>query len=258
MRYWMLFLFMLVISAFSVAKVIPVATVDWCPQMCPGEDKPGYIIDILKTVYLDSEYELTFEAVPWSRGLKRTQKGDNVAMLAPSKRESPELLFPTFSLGTQRMCLYTRADSDWTYSDPQSLKGLQIGMAYDTQIEGISEYAQQHPDNFQMQPYLSRYFMQNVGKLKKSRIDAFIYTYQSTIWEARANGVEDDIRLAGCAPAEEIYIAFTAQPHKRELVNKLIQHFDQEYPNLVASGKVTAIMARYGLVTSDNNGPVAH
>lgn len=146
-------------------KEINIAAIDWCPQICVNEENPGYIIDIVKMIYQNTGYHLSIKFYPWSRDIKYVREGKVDAILAPTKSEVPDLLYPTNEVGVQRMCFFTKISSDWLYEDNSSLNGMAIGIAQDGGLEELNNYVKQHPEQFQVQPYLDRYLQQNIAKL---------------------------------------------------------------------------------------------
>ncbi len=127
-------------------EVVSVAAIDWCPQLCPEEERAGYVIDIVKAVFRDSEYQLDISYYPWSRAIFLAETGKLDALLSPAKAEAPALLYPGEEVGIQRMCFFTRADSDWQYQGVHSLADKQIGIATDTSIEELNEFVANYPN----------------------------------------------------------------------------------------------------------------
>ena len=122
------------------------------------------IIELVHEVFKDSQYEITLNYYPWSRAIKNVLQGKSDALLYPAKAEAPSLIYPKLPVGTQRMCFFTKIDSDWTYTTPTSLKNMQIGIATDTSIEELNDYVKVHYEQFQFQPYHDRYVIQNARK----------------------------------------------------------------------------------------------
>ena len=211
------------------AETIKVAAIDWCPQICVNETRPGYTVELIKKIFQDSEYTLEIDLFPWSRAIKYVSEGKYDALLAPAKKEAPLLIFPNFPVGHQRMCFFIDANSAWRYENKQSLQGLKIGIANDASIEELNSYIKEHPEQFNYQPYHERFVAQNVGKLLKKRIDTFIFTKNTTLYEA------------------EIFLAFTPADKKKQQINKMINYFNKRMAILINAGEINKLHQKYDI-----------
>ena len=228
------------------AKTIKIAAIDWCPQICIDQKQKGYVVDLVKEIYKDSGYELDIEYLPWSRAIKYVSSGKADALLSPAKAEAPDLLYPQQTVGAQTMCFYTSSNSTWTYQGVESLQDLQIGIAIDTSIEELNSYVEQHPGQFQFQPYHERFISQNAGKLDKGRMDAFLFTRNSTQYELQQAGVWQNYREAGCVSSAPIYMAFTPASCQSS-INDMMELFDRRMLELTQSSFIHQTMNSYGL-----------
>jgi len=244
-------LFLLLHNQTTQAETIKVAAIDWCPQICSDKENPGYTVDLIKKIFQGSEYTVEIDIFPWTRAIKYVSEGKYDALLAPAKKEAPHLVFPRFPVGYQQMCFFTDAENTWQYENEQSLQGMQIGIAIDTSIEELNAYIQKHPQQFQYQPYHERFLAQNVHKLLKKRIDAFIFTNNSTVYELKSVNMYEAIRNAGCVSKAEIFIAFTPVTLKKVRINKMIKYFNHQMAVLVKSDEIKKIHHKYGILTSN-------
>lgn len=227
--------------------VIEIAAIDWCPQLCPGQQKPGYIRELVEQAYVSSGYKLSINTYPWSRALNMVRKGEVDAVLSPAKAEAPDLLYPDREVGIQRMCFFTLATSLWEFSGVNSLTGLQFGVAADTSLEELNEYAALNPQQFQFQPYHERYILQQAEKLKRGRIDAFLFTYNSTRYALQQIKQWSEFRSAGCVSSAKVYIAFTPHRDSDTKIRGMMAAFNQGIRQLEIKGKPASILKEYGL-----------
>ena len=244
-------LFLLLHIQTTQAETIKVAAIDWCPQICTDEENPGYTVDLIKKIFQNSEYTVEIDIFPWTRAIKYVSDGKYDALLAPAKKEAPHLVFPNFPVGFQQMCFFTDANNTWQYKNEQSLQGMQIGIAIDTSIEELNAYIQKHPEQFQYQPYHERFLAQNVNKVLKKRIDAFIFTNNTTLYELNNENIYHKIRNAGCVSKAEIFLAFTPVTTKKARINKMIKYFNHRMAVLVKSGDIKQIHRKYGIQHSN-------
>ncbi|GAB3535178.1 substrate-binding periplasmic protein [Photobacterium alginatilyticum] len=229
------------------SETLKISSIDWCPQLCTNGSKDGYVMDTVREIFKNSPYSLDVEVFPWTRAIKNVEAGKSHALLSPAKEEAPGLKFPAQEVGLQRMCFITRMDSKWEYNSPESLSGMTVGMASDTSIEELNSYMVQNPNQFDFLPYGENYIEKNIKKLGKNRIDAFIFTHNSTMYKLNELGLSSDYKVSGCVDSAKIYMAFTPNSADESKVNKMMAYFDHRMQELKASGKIGEIMASYGL-----------
>jgi len=240
---FLLFIF----SQILQAKVVNIASIDWCPQLCPKEHKDGYIIDILKIIFKNSPYTLNIKSYPWSRSIAMTKRGQVLALLSPAKAEAPNLTYPKLEVGKQMMCFFANKKSSWMYEGTKSLKNLKIGIASDTSIEELNEYVNNNSKQFQFIPYSQSYIEQSIKKLQNNRFDAFLFTKNSTIYKINSMGLKNQFKIAGCVSSANIYMAFTANEKFKKEVNEVIEYFDKKMYELKKTKVIGNIMQNYGL-----------
>lgn len=244
---YLILIFTVFLSLLSNASSLSIAGIDWCPQICVNKNKPGYIVEIVNTVFADSPYTIKIDYYPWSRAIKLTKEGKVTALLSPAKAEAPMLRYPAQEVGRQQMCFFTGKDSIWQYKGIESLKGQQIGVSADSSLEELNGYLKQHPEQFQFQPYHKRYLEQNAGKLNKKRIDSFLFTYNSTVYELNRLGIGNNYRSAGCVSKTNVYLAFSNISSNQQEVSQMIDYLDQKMVQLHLEGTVQRIMNKYQL-----------
>ncbi|WP_448565443.1 substrate-binding periplasmic protein [Thalassotalea ganghwensis] len=231
----------------TIKETLSVAAIDWCPQICPKDNEyNGYIVDLLKKIYPNNEFDIQINYLPWSRAIKYTREGDADVILSPAKAEAPDLVYPIEPIGIQTMCFFTLPKSTWQYNGVDSLANLTIGIAQDTSIEELNSYVENNKHQFQFQPYLDRYVEQNVGKLVRGRIDTFLFTKNTISFLQNQNSDMPALKNAGCVSTANIYIAFSPKiaPDKRE---KLVKHHDEKLSQMYKNGEVINVLRKYGL-----------
>lgn len=228
-------------------KVLKIAAIDWCPQICPREEPDGYVVDLINKIYAHHIAKIEIHYYPWSRAIKYVAEGKYDALLSPAKKEAPHLIFPKFAVGSQQMCFFTLIEDHWKYTGVESLKNRNIGVAKDSSVEELNDYLTDNPNQFQYQPYHDRYFEQNYKKLKKGRINSLIFTKNTTIWELNKIGKLDKINNAGCVSRAPIYIAFTPVKSKAAKVTQLIGWFDVGMYESIVNGYAETVLKKYGL-----------
>ncbi len=233
----------------ALKEVIHIDAIDWCPQICLDSNHPGYVVELVKKIFENTQYQLSIHIFPWSRAIRNVSSGKADALLSPAKSEAPNLLYPELSVGYQQMCFFTLYKSNWRYDGISSLQGLQIGIATDTSIEELNNYVKDHPWQFQFQPYHERYLTQNIAKLEKGRIDSFLFTRNSTIFSLHQLHKQDYIKVAGCLSKVPIYMAFTPVASKQGKISMMMSVFDSKLAALKKTQYIKKLIASYHLPT---------
>jgi len=233
------------------AQLIRIAAIDWCPQICPNEQDKGYIIDIVQQLFANSPYQLSIDYLPWSRAIHDVRQGRYMALLSPAKPEAPDLIYPEQAIGAQTMCFFTEQDSPWQYHGQHSLQGLRIGIAPDTSLVELNQFKQDNPELFHEVPYSERYLQQQVSKLMDKRIDTFLFTRNTTLFELEKLGLTGQIKIAGCVSKTPIYMAFSNHPQQQKRVSRLTTFFDTGMSQLRQSDRLNQILRRYQLSAKD-------
>ncbi|MEH6631058.1 MAG: hypothetical protein V7776_09535 [Halopseudomonas aestusnigri] len=235
------------------AETLRIASIDWCPQLCPKGDKEGYVLDTVKKIFEDSPYDIEVVAYSWSRAIRLTRLGKVHALLSPAKPEAPDLLYPQQEVGTQKMCFFVKESSRWKYEGIKSLRNQKIGIAIDTSIEELNTYISEHKDKFYFSPYGSNYLVHSFNMIERNRLDSFIFTYNSTVYELQQSDLVYKIKPAGCVSNANIYMAFTPDLKHRAFVLKAMKYFDLRMSEIVIRGQISNIMQRYGLPSWQDN-----
>lgn len=239
----------------AYAESIEIAAIDWCPQLCPNENKSGYIMDIVKEVYKDSEFHLSVKYYPWSRAVGLVKSGRAHVLLSPTKDETPDLLFPKSEVGIQKVCFFTKSDSSWSYTGIQSLDGLKVAAYKDGAFGEIDNYMKENAKQFQLTVGNSTYLDNNLKKMNAGRIDAVLYTKNSTASELAIMGVADDYREAGCVTEDKLYAAFTPESGDSNVVQSMMDVYDKRMVELKSTGKIAEIMKAYNMEDWSNVKP---
>lgn len=230
----------------STENMMKVATVDWCPQVCPNyRTRPGYIIEMFELVFGHSNINYAVDVFPWSRAINYVHSGQYSALLAPSKDEAPTLVYPKIPIGFQEMCFYTLKNSLWKFSGESSLKGLSIGLAKDVSIDELKGYMEKNPHQFQIQPYHERFVNQNVNKLRKGRINTFIFNKNSVKYLKKSTANIDDIQQSGCLARKPVYLAFTGRLKDRKKARRFAKFYDQNIQRTELNNGIDKILSNY-------------
>lgn len=246
-KYKYLIFFVLFHGLLLKADVIKIASIDWCPQLCPKEEKKDYVLDILEQVFKNSKYKLDIKTYPWSRAIMLVNNGTAHALLSPAKNEAPNLVYPQNNVGTQQMCFFSKIDYTWQYKNSNSLKNKKIGIAKDTSLEELNSYIQQNKTQFQSMPYGQNYIKKSLLKLDRDRFDTFLFTKNSTIYKINSLGLKNKYKISGCLSPSDIYIAFSPKKDLRQFIREISNFFDKKISKIKQTNQIHQIFKSYGL-----------
>ncbi|MFO7816081.1 MAG: transporter substrate-binding domain-containing protein [Desulfovibrionales bacterium] len=219
---------------------------EWPPfNIKPDTAKPGYMVEIAKSIYEPKGYKIKYKVMPWSRAIKECRTGNINGIFAPYKSDAPDFVFPEQSAGTYGFNFYTAKNSKWNFSGLNSLTDVMLGSIADYSYgKEMDEYIKNNPSKVDINRG-SDPLTSNIKKLFRDRIDVLIATGPVFDYTASEMGVKNKVRFAGEAVASEpCYIAFSpALKNSGELAGI----YDSGISRLRKSGKLQEILSRYGL-----------
>jgi len=238
---------MLFFATNVTCESIKIATIDWCPLICPNDaEKPGLLVEYTKAIFDRQGYHIKFTCYPWSRAINVTLKGDVDAVLAPAKSEAPELIYPESNIGVQRFCFFVRKEDTWKYQTPDSIIGRNIIHPQDalpTELFAVKHKAAR----IDARSYNDKYMDGTTKQLQAKRYDSILMTYYSMIDFLQKNNLSDHIKFAGCVSSQNLYLAFSPHSQKQEFAKRLIDIFEREIKELQKNNYFENLLIKYNL-----------
>ena len=247
------------LAALSLAALLPssarsqelVVQADrWCPYNCePESAAPGYIIELLQTIFGPKNVKIRYEIVPWDRALVQTRDGRAGAAIAATQREVTAygLLIGHEPIGYSSDCLYVGANSKLKFNsvaDLGSLKsiGIASGYSYSDEIETWLK----RPEN------RGRIVVQkgenpaaiNAKNLALGRLDGVIEDDHVMRHLIAKLGIGNQLALAGCQKQTKIFVAFSP---KLKNAQQAVKEFDEGMEALRQNQQLAQILDKYGL-----------
>ncbi|MHA7878885.1 MAG: substrate-binding periplasmic protein [Saccharospirillum sp.] len=233
------------------AETLRLVADPWCPFNCtPGDDAPGFMIEIAERVFAEHGIAIEYHTLPWVRALLAVETGEYDAAVGASHAEAPQLVFPQQPQGRMRNVFWTLADSDWEYHGLTSLERIQLaiiaGYGYSPQLEaylrlGISTH--RVTELFGETPLINGMLM-----LERGRVDALLEEASVFQYQMQHQGREGQFRIAGEVMEEasfsEVYIAFSPELAQAE---QYAEWLSDGTERLRQSGELGEILSRYGV-----------
>jgi polar amino acid transport system substrate-binding protein len=237
------------------AETLTLVSADWCPFICESDKpgvlakKPGFVVDIVKTIFERQGYQVLYAAPPWSRAIFDARMGRYTGILAALKNDAPDFIYPEEELGVNHMCFYVKAGSTWRYDGLPSLASVILGVvqdyAYDNGV--LDEYIKKcrAEKNGAVQAAASgRGLEQNLQNIQLGRITAILEERDVVEQYLKRHNVSEKYQQAGCLNEVKMYVGFSPAHEKSNLYAAL---FSSGMKELRRSGKLNDILHKYGM-----------
>ena len=83
------------------------------------------------------------------------------------------------------MCFFVKENSKWEFKDINSLKGLRVGGIFDSGFDEEFQFISESGGTFELMPYNGEYLSKSFLKLENNRIDVFMFTLNTTLYEMK-------------------------------------------------------------------------
>ncbi len=237
----------------------------WCPFNCEeNANDPGYMIEIAKIALDSIKVDVQYKNLSWNKAIDEARKGLAHGIVGSSVTDAPDFIFPANPLGKTKNCFFTLPESEWSFSDAESLKKVRIGViegyTYGEPFEAyVSSYLKEKEKNpkskdkeldinslIQAVPG-DQALTLNIKKLKTkpSRIDAFVEeeSVLKNFLFAKKMPMYS-YRNAGCLKPDNVSIAFGPKEPKAKEYAKLLS---DTVVAMRKDGRLKKILDKYGI-----------
>jgi polar amino acid transport system substrate-binding protein len=234
----------------TLAETVTITADPYCPYICAPGEKPGYMIEIAQSILEANGHALNYVNMPWARALSEVRSGNIDSIMGTDEEEAPDFLFPV-AFGEAADHFYGKKGEKWRYKGIKSLKSIRLGVIKDYSYgDAIDAYIEKNKGTDAVQFVTSEHGLaQNIKKLLSDRIDIIISNdkvFKYTVEEMKSS--MDEFDDAGILFATYgIYMAFSPAPASLEKSKAYVEVINKGLPVLRDSGKLEAIMNKYGL-----------
>jgi polar amino acid transport system substrate-binding protein len=231
---------------FAQDKII-VASDEWCPYNCvPGSEFPGYIVEIVKTIFAEHNISVEYVKAPWTLAIKGVEAGQYNAALAATAMTIPNAVFPQEEVGYYSNDFIVLKESGWRFSGINSLMSVKLGVIRGYVYGPNLDAYVWKPNNPLVDVLAGVNASQlNISKLYKKRIDVYLEDANVAYYQARKLRLDKYIQRAGSEgkPAA-LYVAFSPSLPSSK---KYAEMFSLGIQNMRRSGKLLYILNKYGV-----------
>ena len=192
-------------------------------------------------------YDVDYQLMNWSRSIDEARQCHADAVIGAITTDVPGFILPAEPIGASSTGFATRPGSAFHYTDPRSLDGQVIGMVATYEFSGpLGDYLHGLQGDKSRIQYLSGNgaLMKNLLKLLAGRVDVVIDDGQVLHRVIDELQLGDQVAFSQMSRSVPVYIAFSpacpGSAHHAEILSAGIAQ-------LRASGRLAAILARYGL-----------
>jgi polar amino acid transport system substrate-binding protein len=254
MRVFHFLLSILLLAALPLAApadTIVLGADHWCPINCePKSDKPGYMVEIAKTVLEKAGHKVEYKVLPWTRAIEEARRGSINGIIGGYTTDAPDFVFPANELGLLGSDIYVLKTNPWVYNGLESLGEISLGTvkdyAYGGEMENYIKQNQANSKRIQMADG-DNALQTNLRKLTAGRVDAIIESDAVFWYNAAQMNLTDKVKAAGIVvEPEKLYIGFAPEsvnPKSKEYAKLLSDGME----NLRQSGELQKILAKYSL-----------
>lgn len=226
--------------------VVRLCADQWMPYNGePAAAKPGYVIELARTVFEPQGVKVEYNVMPWEEALGAVREGRMSGAIGANAEEAEGLTCPPESIGSISICLIVRAETAWAYDNIASFRKVTLGI-----IKGYSYW-----------PALDAYIEKPDGKglciaegdtpledlmtkLQAGEIDVVAESEPVLLWYLRSHSLDrEKFRVVFKGTPEPIFVAFSSSDEGRRYATML----GEGIRALRASGELTKLLQRYGL-----------
>ena len=242
---------LMMIAGNAHAETITLVADNWCPYNCdPKSEKPGFVIEIAQKAFGKHGISIDYSVVPWTRAIEDTRQNKYTAIVAASRTDAPDFVFPSIPQGHMHNAFYVKKGNPWRFKDVDSLASVSVGVITDyTYGDMIDAYISKHKGNLKYIQAISgdNALETNVKKLHAGRIGALIEGQYVMNYYLAEHNLSDTLEIAGLLPpsdTDNLYIAFSPQYPKAKEYAAILS---KELEIMRNNGELKAILAKYNV-----------
>jgi polar amino acid transport system substrate-binding protein len=238
----------LAVGGAASAATITIVADEWCPYNCePGDEKPGYMIEIAQRALAAAGHDVEYRTMPWSRAIEEARRGRFDAIVGAAHGDAPDFVFPEHRMGVSANVFLVKRGNPWRFDGLDSLQQVSLGTIRDYSYgDPLDEYiAGNERDETRIQIVSGGTALDtNMRKLLAGRIDVLVEDRNVVEHALAGSELADAFEIAGDLGEDDLFVAFSPAAEASDDYARLI---DEGMQRLRASGELAAILRKYGV-----------
>lgn len=220
----------------------------WCPFNCePSSSQSkelGYIVEVTKIIFERKGHNIDYQVDTWSNSIDSVRKGQATAIVATTKPDAPDFIYPIKSMGSNKECFYVKKKDPWEFVKLENLKNRKLGIvesyAYSAELMSyLLEHSEQTVKSKGNSPLLM-----NLTNLNDNKIDTIIENPFVFNYTTESQKIRDQYEEAGCTTGDPLYVGFSPKhPRSKEFAKILSDGIE----DLRKDGTLDRIITKYSL-----------
>jgi polar amino acid transport system substrate-binding protein len=210
----------------------------------------GFMIDVARAVFEKEGYRVRVNFLPYMRSIQEVREGRADGVLLVAEVTAPGLVFLKNPISREKVAFFVRKGETWKYRGVESLdaKRIATGFGFDFADPEIRDFIKRKSAEAPTMVQLisgKDVNSRNFQKLLSGRADIVIATEIIGTYVARQESIFEKVEIAGRSKSDIVaQTGFDPLNPAGALYADLLSRGVAE---LVRSGKMTEIKARYGL-----------
>lgn len=220
----------------------------WCPFNCEPTSSQkkelGYVVEVAKIIFERKGHNIDYQVDTWSNSIDSVRKGKATAIVATTKPDAPDFIYPAKSMGSNKECFYVKSKDPWEFLKLENLKNRKLGIveSYAYSAELMS-YLLDHPDQT-VKSKGDTPLLMNLENMKANKIDTIIENPFVFNYMTEGKKIRDHYEEAGCTEGDPLYIGFSPKnPRSKEFAKILSEGIE----DLRKDGTLDKIITKYSL-----------
>lgn len=233
----------------AFADIISIRADVWCPYNCnPTDKKPGYGIEIVKTVFEKAGHQIDYSNLNWADSIARSRKGEFTAIIGAAKHDAPDFIFPDETIGMSSISYAVRADDKSIIYSIEDLKGKLLGVidaySYNPAVDAYIANTKSDPKKIHVSTGDDA-LDTNVNLLLNNKLDVVCDDTNVLYYKTNKMSVFNKLKMSrDTGKLTNIYLAFSPHNPKAKEYAALL---DKGIVELRRSGQLKLILQKYGL-----------
>lgn len=232
----------------ALAQDLVFAADEWCPYNCEaGAELPGLVVEMIAEIFGAEGLTTGYRVVPWARAIEEARGGAFTGIIGAGHTEAPDFIFPETPAFFVSDAFYVPLGSNWRFEGMDSLRDQRFGVIRDYSYGNLFDtYIEENRNDPQRifeitgEAPLPRL----VQMLATGRLDLVVEDRSVMSWLLAEQGAAGSIQEAAVFAQDGVFVAFSPANPRSPYLAEL---FDRGLQTMRANGRLTEILARYGL-----------